>query len=436
MLEFALSFLVALIFISKWSFEFLGFVPSSFSQVVFQHGMHPQLHAMLLVLVAVGLILFARKYSSFSEQRLSVPFKIFKFFAMLSIGFMSVLQLMFSETLTSSLIVMGAAQFALLLWLYAGWIPEKLSVNQLTRQLKFWTYLSLVFSSAVLLLRPDIGFHGNRFVGVFKHIPHLVTCASLACFFSAYAFFNDQSFKKKFLIKGFEILIYFAALYFLYLSGTRSSLFICALIPFWFWLKAPSLFFGGRLLKLGLALPLLTAAFLLGPSMATWANSIIRGQTQIGDRLAQDGIEARQEEWRFGLELVAEAPWIGHGILGKFGNSDEGGLGTYSSQKDPHNYIASAAVIGGWPLSFLAIIAFLGLTGVLVFKVLLWPSSDPKYIFAVFLLAHTPVLFVYHLHLSAGGFADRIYWLFLAITCVQSATEPRAAKWVFSRGAF
>ncbi|MNL70978.1 hypothetical protein D3C87_1960580 [compost metagenome] len=30
---------------------------------------------------------------------------------------------------------------------------------------------------------------------------------------------------------------------------------------------------------------------------------------------------------------------------------------------------------------------------------------------AIYLLAHIPILVIYHVHLSLGGMADRMYWL-------------------------
>ena len=42
----------------------------------------------------------------------------------------------------------------------------------------------------------------------------------------------------------------------------------------------------------------------------------------------------------------------------------------------------------------------------------LFSKSDAIKIISIYILTHLPILLIYHMHLSIGGIADRMYWIF------------------------
>jgi hypothetical protein len=93
--------------------------------------------------------------------------------------------------------------------------------------------------------------------------------------------------------------------------------------------------------------------------------------------------------------------------------------GGYNSYRDPHNIFASAGVIGGWPMVVFTFIASFAL----LYHLLSWLKISESGRFleslaAIYLFSSLPILFIYHIHLSLGGLADRMYWLFLGMICL------------------
>ncbi|HWU43697.1 MAG TPA: hypothetical protein VN132_09675, partial [Bdellovibrio sp.] len=45
----------------------------------------------------------------------------------------------------------------------------------------------------------------------------------------------------------------------------------------------------------------------------------------------------------------------------------------------------------------------------------------------IYLLSHIPILVIYHIHLSIGGMADRVYWMVFGVlaAAVVSANSPK-----------
>jgi hypothetical protein len=89
---------------------------------------------------------------------------------------------------------------------------------------------------------------------------------------------------------------------------------------------------------------------------------------------------------------------------------------SYDAYRDPHNYFVSAGVVGGWPLLAVAIFGL-----VLMFmgslKGLMRHNTNLKML-GLFLLCHIPVFMIYHVYLSLGGLADRLYWLIFGYLAV------------------
>ncbi len=80
---------------------------------------------------------------------------------------------------------------------------------------------------------------------------------------------------------------------------------------------------------------IITAGLFFGSDLAEYAVQISRGERSLGLRAAQDGISSRSDEVLRGYSTFQESPWLGHGILSKFGQTNEGAVGAYNANKDP-----------------------------------------------------------------------------------------------------
>jgi len=96
-------------------------------------------------------------------------------------------------------------------------------------------------------------------------------------------------------------------------------------------------------------------------------------------------------------------------LLSKYGSTDEKSVGNYSANKDPHNLFISAGVIGGWGLVTLTAFGFLSM--ILASLKSLLSKDKALQVLAIYVLTQIPIIFIYHIHLSMGGIADRIYWI-------------------------
>jgi hypothetical protein len=162
---------------------------------------------------------------------------------------------------------------------------------------------------------------------------------------------------------------------------------------------------------------MITFCLFFGMQTYEFAHGVATGQTSIGSRHAQDGIASRMEEVERGKEIFMEHEWLGHGLMSKFASGNDVDVSNYNSFKDPHNIFVSAGVVGGWPMLILAAFAI----GFMVIGALkgLKSLSIAKRQIAIYLMAHIPILIIYHIHLSIGGMADRLYWMvwgFMAVS--------------------
>ena len=129
-----------------------------------------------------------------------------------------------------------------------------------------------------------------------------------------------------------------------------------------------------------------------------------------------------------GYASFQEQPWLGYGILNKFGQTDDGSVGSYNANKDPHNIIISAGVVGGWGFIIIISLGFISLF-ILTLK-RLTSKNEAIQLLAIYMITQMPIIFIYHVHISMGGIADRIYWLvvgYLAIsrfTTTEKQTDP------------
>ena len=96
-------------------------------------------------------------------------------------------------------------------------------------------------------------------------------------------------------------------------------------------------------------------------------------------------------------------------MLSKFGSTDEKQVGNYNANKVPHNLFISAGVVGGWGLITLTLFGFAAL--ILASVKSLISKNTAIQVLAIYMLTQIPIIFIYHIHLSMGGIADRIYWI-------------------------
>lgn len=402
---FLIKALVALLFISKISLgSFLLPVPYSFSYLIFQQGLHPYVNVFLCFLLGLPLALLWLKVRD--RHHLSGFYKLFVFLLMLTLIVQTLLQISYVNTEESPIMQAGALFVSLFMVIvYGVLIPSLWDVRDFMRFVQKWSGILVLISLILWVVAGGAVFKGGRFVGVFKHIPHMVTCATVAFVFSLGTLLDDSKMKHK----VWDVLILGASFLAIILTGTRSSA-AAALMAFVVTMVLHKTATNqGRIFKFAFLSLLVTFTLFFGNQVYDFARGIATGQSSLGTREAQDGIASRWEEVERGSQIFLEEPWLGHGLLSKFAAGNEVDVSNYNAMKDPHNIFISAGVIGGWPLLVLAGISLI-LMVVGSFKALLSFDISKRQV-AIYLLSHIPILVIYHIHLSIGGMADRLYWM-------------------------
>lgn len=399
-------FLIALIFLSKISFGFIPGFPYQESFFIFQKGLHPFANIFFNIIIGSVLIIkfFWKSQHHYLQNRF---FKFYLFIFCLFLLTVTAMQVVLNEATNPWYVQLAAAISACFtVILFARVIPSELSVAKFISFTRKFSVALCFISLILLVIMPAITFKGGRFIGVFKHIPYMVTTATLASIFLIYEMFAKENSRPR---KIFLVISAAVALTALILTGTRSALFAVVLGYFLAFLFFPAKKAASQFIKVSLAFSLLIATVLFGHSISQYAIGIARGESAVGLRAAQDGVSSRFEEFERGYEIFMKSPVIGQGLLSKFGEINETEVGQYNANKDPHNILVSAGVIGG--LGFVVLVA-IGFVGLIVASFNKLRSSPPEFkILAIYLLTHIPILFIYHMHLSIGGMADRFYWI-------------------------
>lgn len=399
-------FLLVLIFVSKISLAFLPGMPHELGPVIFQSGLHPYINIVLNFLVG-GLFCIHWLWKAdplFSQVRF---YKFFIFVTSLYLLSITLLQALFVNADQSLLLQIASACAAVFtIFLYGRVLPTSLRPQKFVEVIKTITVAGCWISLIILIISPSTSYKGSRFIGVFKHIPHMVSCATIACFTLFYFIFSKKLNLKQQIIEWLHFLV---ALFLLILTGTRSSLAavflglcICLIV---FGSKTD----GARILKFSIAVCGFLVILFFGADITNYTVAIARGEQSIGSRAAQDGVESRWEEVERGFTIFQKDQWLGQGLLSKFSSGHDADVAGYNANKDPHNILISAGVLGGWGLIFITVLGFSALT-IATLKTLL-SKSDALKIVSIYVLTHLPILFIYHIHLSVGGIADRIYWI-------------------------
>jgi len=407
--------LLFLVFVSKLSLTWAG-IPSQVSVLIFQHGLHPYMNIILSFLLGIPVAL----YVLYHHQKLHNLGKVYRtllLFLLLTLFIETLLQLVFMDHHKGLFILAALAATFWIIVVFGVFIPVILKPQH---AVKFFSLCSVVFvvaSLGLLFVRPDLTFKGGRFIGIFKHIPYMVTCATIGTIFPLGQIQQEKnSFFRLVWVVG--ILLSVIALF---LTGTRSAL--AAVLMAWvLWLlRVPTKHAGFRFLKFSLALLMTMTVVLFGADMAEYASDIATGKKGLVEREAQDGVASRMEEVERGWEYFQTSPWIGQGLLSKFSGKDDLDVSSYNSFKDPHNIFASAGVVGGWP--------FILWTGMFLFLLLglsykaIMSENPVMHIFGIYMAVEIPILIIYHWHLSLGGMADRFYWLVFGYLALQMQTK-------------
>jgi O-antigen ligase len=410
--------LLFLIFGSKLSLTFAG-MPAQVSGLVFQHGLHPYLNILFNFLLGLPIGFYMLHHL----RKLDGLIKLYRTLLVF------LLAMLFLETLLQYLLLdnhQGIYIWAALIstyWLillFGVFLPLLVEPHTAVRFVSIWSVNFVVLSLLLWLIRPDLTFKGGRFIGIFKHIPYMVTCASVGVIFTL----GVLQFEKRPLLRVWYVLGILMSLFALVLTGTRSALAAVAMAPILWLLRVPTDNPGFRYFKYSAALVITVIVSLFGSQMVDYAKDIATGKKALVEREAQDGVASRMEEVERGWEYFQTSPWIGQGLLSKFSSKEALEVSSYNSFKDPHNIFASAGVVGGWPFIVVTVIFLLLLLGLAV-KALI--SEDAAmHIFGIYAIVQIPILIIYHWHLSLGGMADRFYWLVFGYLALQE--KLRSAK--------
>lgn len=399
-------FLIVLIFVSKISLAGTSVFPRELSPIIYQYGLHPYVNIFLCLTIGGLLILkWVWKPNHFFAQS-----RFFRFSIVLASFYLIVitlLQCLFVNTDESFILQMGSAFLAAFtLFLFGRVIPTSMQPADFVKLLKKITVTLCWISLFALILFPAVSYKGSRFIGIFKHIPHMVSCATIACFALIYDFALTKRSRMNRLINGIHFLLAFALLV---LTGTRSALASVAmgLLMAVFVFKSKNN--GTKLLKLSFVTSLFLITVFFGQAIGEYGYQIATGEKNIGTRAAQDGVSSRIEEVERGYQIFQKDQWLGQGLLSKFSAGNDTDVTNYNANKDPHNILLSAGVVGGWGL--IAITLTL-MTAVAVAAIKTLKSKNKALqVLAIYLLAQLPILAIYHIHLSIGGIADRVYWI-------------------------
>lgn len=409
LIEYCSITLIILIFVCKLSFKWTQIVPYSFPPFIFQYGLHPYINFGLQFLISLILIYYWVKNKDL--VKLSLVYKIFISCLIAILCLQTFFQITLVNVTSSPLVQLGGLGMAILLILIYGVIlPSIFPLEKLIYWVNRVSVFIVITSFLFLPLLYPYMFRGGRFVGFFKHIPHMVTASTTAFIFFIPKIFKDKAWtlKNNTLLK---ILGLFVISLSVLLTSTKAAFGTILIAGF-----VSILIFGSkkksiRLFKFTFLSCFLISIILVGVPTSKFMYEVTTGKTGFGLRPAQDGVQTRMEEVFRGWSLFEKSPYFGSGLLYKYLNGSKEGIDVegYNSFKDPHNLFVSAGVIGGYPLLVMSILGYL-LMMVGVYKGLKEDNTD-RQILGLFLLSHLPVFIIYHAHFSLGGVGDRIYWL-------------------------
>lgn len=400
--------LVSLFFVSKLSLAFAKVIPYNIPPLIYQGGMHPYVNVLATTFLAFCFLLTAKRKEMDFNAKVYVSFIVI-FIAVLVAQ--TLMQMFFvHEGASKSFQLTGAIMAFLTVGIFGVILPLHYPLKRFINVILFWTLGIVLVSLALLPIFNTSMFRGGRFVGVTKHIPHMVTISSCAAIFMIARWsiiFHSRFFN--IVLYVFTTVLCFLAVALTATKAAMGSVFLATLMALFFFGKKSKPEQLGRLFIFG---SMILSAVLLTPVTGELIYEVATGERAILGRPAQNGFETRWEEVERGSELFMKSPHFGLGILYKFmTNAKDGDVDTYNSFKDPHNLFLSAGVIAGWPFMILVTFGYI----CLIFKTFFIFYQRKKYspevlIAGLFMATHLPVFLIYHVHLSMGGIADRLYW--------------------------
>lgn len=412
---FLIKAFVSLMFISKISLAGLLPVPRSFSFLLFQAGMHPYLNVILSFLTGIPLLFLWMRMKN--RNHLSGFYKLFCLVLILLLIAQTFLQMNYVYKAEPRLMELAAMVTSVFMVVICGLvIPSAWDVKSFVKFVQRWAGILVLVSLAMLFFSKGAAFKGGRFIGVFKHIPHMVTCATVAFVFSLTTFIDAKRRTERL----WNAIIIGTSFFAIILTGTRSSAAAAVVAFILTMILHKTKTNQGRLFKFAFITISVSFTLLFGLKVYDFVRSVAMGKAALGSREAQDGVASRWEEVERGAQMFRESPWLGHGLASKFASGEDVSVSSYNAMKDPHNILISAGVIGGWPLLFMGVIALVLMT-IGGLKALKSPDLFKRQV-AIYLCAHIPILIIYHIHLSLGGMADRLYWLVFGFVAAASAS--------------
>lgn len=408
-IDFCCITLLILIFVSKISLKWLQVIPYSLPPFIFQYGLHPFINFAIQFIIALILIYYWLKTKSLYP--LSKFYKIFIYTLIAILSIQTLFQITLVNITQSAIVQLGGLGMAIMLILvYGVIIPSIFPIEKFIKWINKTSSFLVIASVLFLPFLFPYMFRGGRFIGFFKHIPHMVTASTAAFIFFFPKIFQDEiwTLKNNTLLKILGIFIITIAVL---LTATKAALGTILITGF-----VGILIYGSkkrsiRLFKFTFLSCFVISVLLVGAPTSQFMYEVTTGKTGLGLRPAQDGVASRMDEVFRGWTMFEQSPYFGHGLLYKFFNGAKEGIEveSYNSFKDPHNLFISAGVIGGYPLLILSIIAYL----LMITAVLkgLKEENVHRQTMALFLLAHLPVFIIYHANFSLGGMGDRLYWL-------------------------
>ncbi len=399
--------LIGLMFFSKLSLKWTKLVPRSLPPLIFQHGMHPYINFGLNFLAFLILFFYwIKKNKRFATSK---TYSAFTIILLLTLAVQTISQIIFVNVSFSPWLQLSGFLMAfILITMYSLIIPNLFPIEKAIYWIRNFSVALVLLSLLLLPLFYPTFFKGGRFIGVFKHIPHMVSASTFAFIFLIRDVFRPRPAWTR-MRRNFNILALFLIAIAIIMTSTKAAFvtmvmtFLSSLFLF------PTLRKSIALFKVTFLLVFSLGILLFGGPATNLFYEITTGKRSFGMRKAQNGIKTRLEEVYRGLEYFQQEPLLGRGLLYKFMSGKGIKVSGYNSFKDPHNLFVSAGVIGGWPLLILSIIGYLlmiygAINGML-------SSSFDVRVMGIFLFSHLLVFIIYHAHFSLGGLGDRMYWL-------------------------
>jgi hypothetical protein len=327
--QFLAIALIVLVFLSKVSFKWLG-VPYQMSFLIYQHGIHPYAHFALCAFFGIPLLvtwLVAR-----NQQDLAPPYLIYVGVLVAVLCIQTIFQILYVNPYVSAIFqLQGLALTVFMILIYGVIIPTVLPLTMFGKTVRYTTQF-LILASFLLLIAFGGGFfRGGRFVGIFKHIPHMVVCASVALIFMLPTFYHPR--EQSILQKSYKTLLIFMACIAIVLTATKAAVLVMLMV---FLVAGAFLARPNLLMQIGrMTFVLLMSSILVfyGHDIYNFGYEVVTGARSFMDRPALDGVQSRLDEVYRGAEYFRKNMAFGKGILFRFmGGSKD--VSSYDADQD------------------------------------------------------------------------------------------------------